>query len=87
MPIPQPAPSIFPQVESHVDVTSIIAKRLNAMRKLQENPTDPEALKMMYNSQRDVSTFVAYVFSKKTGNYSIICGEQLVCYNNGLDCS
>ena len=38
-----------------LDVTSIITKRLNAMRKLQENPMDSEALKLMYNSQKDVS--------------------------------
>lgn len=38
-----------------LDVTSIITKRLNAMRKLQENPLDSEAIKLMYNTQKDVS--------------------------------
>ncbi|XP_037917370.1 protein SON isoform X2 [Hermetia illucens] len=76
VPIPQPAPSIFPQVESHVDVTSIIAKRLNAMRKLQENPTDPEALKMMYNSQRDMST---WAISKTTpGQFTGSTGANIL---------
>lgn len=37
-----------------LDVTSIITKRLNAMRKLQENPMDSEAIKAMYRTQKDV---------------------------------
>lgn len=37
-----------------LDVTSIITKRLNAMRKLQDNPLDSEAIKLMYNTQKDV---------------------------------
>lgn len=37
-----------------LDVTSIITKRLNAMRKLQENPMDSEAIKLMYRTQKDV---------------------------------
>lgn len=37
-----------------LDVTSIITMRLNAMRKLQENPLDSEAIKLMYNTQKDV---------------------------------
>lgn len=39
-----------------IDVTSIITKRLNAMRKLQDNPMDSEAIKLMYRTQKDVST-------------------------------
>lgn len=38
-----------------LDVTAIITSRLNAMRKLQDNPLDSEALKLMYNTQKDVS--------------------------------
>lgn len=37
-----------------LDVTSIITKRLNAMRKLQDNPLDSEAIKLMYRTQKDV---------------------------------
>lgn len=48
--------SIFPESSGgkELDVTSIITKRLNAMRKLQDNPLDTEALKLMYNTQKDV---------------------------------
>lgn len=55
--------SVFPQCNSNVDVSSIITKRLNAMRKLQENPADPEALKMMYNSQKDMSAWATSKFT------------------------
>ncbi|KAM7360904.1 son RNA binding protein isoform 2-T2 [Cochliomyia hominivorax] len=52
--------SIFPQTNcANLDVSSIISKRLNAMRRLQENPMDPEALKMMYNSQKEMSTWAS----------------------------
>lgn len=53
----QPSLSIFPEMVSgkDLDVTTIITKRLNAMRKLQDNPLDSEAIKLMYNTQKDVS--------------------------------
>lgn len=53
---PAPPSSIFPETNGSkdLDVTSIITKRLNAMRKLQDNPLDTEALKLMYNTQKDV---------------------------------
>lgn len=41
-----------------LDVTSIITKRLNAMRKLQDNPMDSEAIKLMYKTQKDVRVTV-----------------------------
>lgn len=41
-----------------LDVSSIITKRLNAMRKLQENPEDFEAKKLMFNTQKDVGLFL-----------------------------
>lgn len=64
---PVPAPSTAPSVQQtsdnifahkaapkDLDVTSIITKRLNAMRKLQDNPMDSEAIKLMYKTQKDV---------------------------------
>lgn len=44
-----------PSLMQNLDVTTIITKRLNAMRKLQDNPLDQEAIKLMYNTQKDVS--------------------------------
>lgn len=66
MPVPAPVPVPIPTPSNdnifadkvtgkELDVTSIITKRLNAMRKLQENPMDSEAIKLMYRTQKDVS--------------------------------
>lgn len=49
-------------IQQNFDVSVIITQRLNAMRKLQENPLDSEAIKAMYTTQKDVcfnNTFVA----------------------------
>uniref|UniRef100_A0A1I8PF24 G-patch domain-containing protein n=1 Tax=Stomoxys calcitrans TaxID=35570 RepID=A0A1I8PF24_STOCA len=52
--------SVFPDPPAHtMDVSSIISKRLNAMRRLQENPMDSEAAKMLYYSQREMSSWAA----------------------------
>ncbi|XP_053679843.1 protein Son [Anopheles nili] len=42
-----------------LDVSQIVTQRLNAMRKLQENPSDPDARKMLYNTQKDMSTWAS----------------------------
>ncbi|KAG4068536.1 hypothetical protein HA402_004877 [Bradysia odoriphaga] len=73
-PVPAPETNIFPDanVGSNLDVTTIITKRLNAMRKLQDNPLDQEAIKLMYNTQKDMSAwanskFVPGQFTGSTG--------------------
>lgn len=59
-PVPAPVEPIVDNifadkiVGKDLDVTSIISKRLNAMRKLQDNPLDSEAIKLMYKTQKDV---------------------------------
>lgn len=52
--------SIFPQVaqQCNIDISSVIAQRLNAMRKLQENPNDPDAQRMMSYAQQNVCSFL-----------------------------
>uniref|UniRef100_A0A182IS69 G-patch domain-containing protein n=1 Tax=Anopheles atroparvus TaxID=41427 RepID=A0A182IS69_ANOAO len=42
-----------------LDVSQIVSQRLNAMRKLQENPSDPEARQLLYNTQKDMSTWAS----------------------------
>ncbi|XP_017007618.3 protein Son [Drosophila takahashii] len=55
---PAPSASIFPEVTPpSMDVSSIITQRLSAIRRLQDNPADSEALKMMYNAQRNMSSW------------------------------
>lgn len=47
--------SVLHHIFQNLDVTSIISQRLNAMRKLQDNPHDVEAIKLMHTAQKDVS--------------------------------
>lgn len=73
--------SIFPEANDDFDVSSIIAKRLNAMRKLQENPNDPVALKLMYNSQKDVSRLQIKCNSKSMNIFQIM-NDQMSAWAN-----
>lgn len=43
------------QAQPPCDVSEIISQRLNAMRKLQDNPNDVEATKTLYETQQNVS--------------------------------
>jgi hypothetical protein len=43
-----------------LDIGSIVSQRLTAMRKLQENPNDVQALSEMYRAQKDVCTYCAH---------------------------
>lgn len=56
IPPPQPVDNIFADTSTgkNLDVSTIITSRLTAMRRLQDNPLDTEALKSMYNTQKDV---------------------------------
>ncbi|XP_022218623.2 protein Son [Drosophila obscura] len=57
---PSHSASIFPEsLPLSMDVSSIITQRLSAIRRLQTNPTDCEAIKMMYNAQRDMSSWAS----------------------------
>jgi hypothetical protein len=47
-----------------LDIGSIVSQRLTAMRKLQENPNDVQALSEMYRAQKDVCTYCAHSFVK-----------------------
>lgn len=42
------------------DVSEIISQRLNAMRKLQDNPHDVEASKTLYETQQNVSEQIGF---------------------------
>lgn len=58
-PTPAAAPVIFPNAASNLDVSAIISHRLSAMRRLQENPMDSEAIKMMYTSQKEMTSWAS----------------------------
>ncbi|XP_055593539.1 protein Son [Uranotaenia lowii] len=69
LPIPatiEPPPvQVFPvqQENNSLDVSTIISNRLNAMRKLQDNPADAEAIKLLYNTQKDMSAWASSKFT------------------------
>lgn len=48
---------------NNLDVSTIISNRLNAMRKLQDNPADAEAIKLLYNTQKDMSAWASSKFT------------------------
>ena len=61
--LPQPPtaakPSqVFDPVEApNKDISSIVSTRLAAMKKLSSNPNDPEALREMYEAQKQMSSW------------------------------
>lgn len=59
------APPVFPTnpEANKLDVSTIISNRLNAMRKLQDNPADAEAIKLLYNTQKDMSAWASSKFT------------------------
>ncbi|XP_068212861.1 protein Son-like isoform X3 [Palaemon carinicauda] len=44
-------------INNAVDISQIVSSRLSAMRKLQDNPNDMEALKTLHNVQKDMQTW------------------------------
>ena len=58
-PAPVVSDKVFPdKPESTMDISSIVSQRLAAMRKLEDNPNDPEALQKMYVAQKAMSTWL-----------------------------
>ena len=63
----QSTDSVFPQSSMPIDIGSVMAQRLNAMRKLQEDPHNVVALKQMYQANQMVdSSFILICLSKLT---------------------
>ncbi|VEN39268.1 unnamed protein product [Callosobruchus maculatus] len=59
---PPPGPQAFPSslaADQPVDINSIVSQRLTAMRKLQENPHDVQALTQMHKSNREMQSWAS----------------------------
>ena len=70
-----------------VDIGSIVSQRLNAMRKLQDNPTDAEALKEMYDAQKQMTSWASS--KHKPGQFVGSTGAKILSkheLNLGLQC-
>ncbi|XP_058461752.1 protein Son [Malaya genurostris] len=80
-PMHEPPPvEVYPinSEANKLDVSSIISQRLNAMRKLQDNPADAEAIKLLYNTQKDMSAWASSKFTpgQFLGSTGVQCLSQ-----------
>lgn len=77
-----PGPQVFPSVPpagpdlSSVDLGSIVSQRLTAMRKLQENPHDVQALTEMYKSNQGMDTWAKS--KQQLGQFTGSTGVQVL---------
>jgi len=70
-----------------VDIGTIVSTRLNAMRKLQANPTDAEALQDMYMAQEQMTSWASS--KNKPGQFVGSTGAKILSrheLNLGLQC-
>ncbi|KAH8294701.1 hypothetical protein KR018_001866, partial [Drosophila ironensis] len=75
VPVPSASPAASAASQSifqppPIDVSSIITERLSAIRRLQDNPADSDAQKMMNNAQRNMSSWATskYLPGQFTGS-------------------
>ncbi|XP_066142273.1 protein Son [Euwallacea fornicatus] len=74
-----PGPQIFPkQLETplNADISLIVTQRLTAMRKLQENPNDVQALGEMYKSNKEMESWAKS--KQQFGTFTGSTGAQVL---------
>ncbi|CAG9827060.1 unnamed protein product [Diabrotica balteata] len=73
-----PGPQVFPTPASKVavDIGSIISQRLSAMRKLQENPNDVQALTEVYKSNKEMQSWATS--KQQLGQFTGSTGAQIL---------
>ena len=64
-----------------VDIGTIVSTRLNAMRKLQANPTDAEALQEMYLAQQQMTNWASS--KNKPGQFVGSTGAKILSKHEG----
>ena len=68
---------VFEAVSEPVtDIGSIVSQRLSAMKKLNENPNDSEALRAMYDAQQEMSNWAAS--KNKPGQFTGHTGAKVL---------
>lgn len=71
--------SVFETVqEPTTDIGSIVSLRLDAMRKLSDNPQNPEALSELYNAQKQMSMWAES--KNKPGQFTGHTGAQILSH-------
>ncbi|KAJ8919196.1 hypothetical protein NQ315_012184 [Exocentrus adspersus] len=74
-----PGPQLFPTSslqQPAVDIGSIVSQRLTAMRKLQENPNDVQALTQIYKSNKEMQCWAAS--KQQLGQFTGSTGAQVL---------
>lgn len=75
-----PGPQVFPphtEIQpANVDISSIVSERLTAMRKLQENPHDVQALGQMYKSNKEMESWAKS--KQQLGTFTGSTGAQML---------
>lgn len=75
-----PGPQVFPPhtetQPANVDISSIVSERLTAMRKLQENPHDVQALGQMYKSNKEMESWAKS--KQQLGTFTGSTGVQML---------
>ncbi|CAH1100438.1 unnamed protein product [Psylliodes chrysocephalus] len=73
-----PGPQLFPTPlnQAAVDIGSIVSQRLSAMRRLQENPNDVQALTQMYKSNKEMQSWATS--KQQLGQFTGSTGAQIL---------
>lgn len=78
-----PGPQAFPSkdldeatLQENVDIASIVSQRLTAMRKLQENPHDVQAITEMFQAQKEMNTWAES--KQQVGQFTGSTGAQIL---------
>lgn len=65
-----------PIQEPNKDISSIVSERLGAMKKLTQNPNDPEALRQLYDAQKEMSKWAES--KNKPGQFTGHTGAKIL---------
>ncbi|KAF5270378.1 hypothetical protein FQR65_LT05566 [Abscondita terminalis] len=77
LPVAQHRPQIFHELpDPNIDIGMIVSQRLTAMRKLQENPYDVEAINDMHKSQREMQSWAES--KQQPGQFTGSTGAQIL---------
>ena len=68
-----------PIKEPSKDISSIVSLRLNAMKKLSDNPNDQEAMKNLYEAQKEMSNWA--VSKNKPGQFTGHTGAKVLTHS------
>ena len=75
----KPADSVFdPVAEPNKDISSIVSQRLDAMKKLNDDPSDSEALSKLYEAQKEMSKWAE--LKNKPGQFTGHTGAKILTH-------